>query len=102
MRGWSPSPSPAAASIVDQVLLAIGRHPNTAGIGLEQAGVKLDAGGAIEVDAYSRTSADNIYAVGDVTNRLQFTPVAIREGAAFVQTVFDDQADGASTTTTCR
>ena len=77
--------------IVDQVLLAIGRHPNTAGIGLEQAGVRLDPGGAIEVDAYSRTHTPNIYAVGDVTNRLQFTPVAIREGAAFVQTVFNDR-----------
>ncbi len=72
----------------DQVLLAIGRHPNTTGLGLEKAGVAVDGTGAIRVDAYSQTDAPNIYAVGDVTNRLQFTPVAIREGAAFVQTVF--------------
>ena len=75
----------------DQVLLAIGRHPNTGGLGIEHTAVKLDNGGAIEVDTYSRTAAPNIYAVGDVTNRLQFTPVAIREGAAFVQTVFEDR-----------
>jgi glutathione reductase (NADPH) len=72
----------------DEVLLAIGRYPNTKGLGLDAAGVKLDKVGAVVVDKYSQTSATNIYAVGDVTNRLQFTPVAIREGAAFVQTVF--------------
>jgi glutathione reductase (NADPH) len=53
--------------------------------------VKSDATGAIVVDAYSRTSVDNIYAVGDVTGRMQFTPVAIREGAAFVETVFGNR-----------
>jgi glutathione reductase (NADPH) len=72
----------------DQVLLAIGRHPNTNGLGLQNAGVIVDASGAIKVDSYSRTDTASIYAVGDVTNRLQFTPVAIREGAAVVQTVF--------------
>jgi glutathione reductase (NADPH) len=77
--------------VADQVLLAIGRHPNTSNLGLETTAVKLDSGGAIEVDAYSRTHEANIFAVGDVTNRLQFTPVAIREGAAFVQTVFNDR-----------
>ena len=70
------------------MLLAVGRNPNTGGLGLDEAGVKLDATGAVAVDAYSRSSVPNIYAVGDVTNRLQFTPVAIREGAAFVETVF--------------
>ncbi len=75
----------------DQVLLAIGRHPNTGALGLEEAGVALDSAGAIKVDAFSSTGAPNIYAVGDVTNRLQFTPVAIREGAAFVRTVFEDR-----------
>jgi glutathione reductase (NADPH) len=75
---------------VDQVLLAIGRHPNSNGIGLEAAGVEVDKWGAIKVDAYSRTATPNIFAVGDVTNRLQFTPIAIREGAAFVRTVFGD------------
>jgi glutathione reductase (NADPH) len=73
---------------VDEVLLAVGRDPNTSGLGLEALGVKLDAAGAIAVDSYSRSSVANIYAIGDVTNRLQFTPVAIREGAAFVETVF--------------
>jgi glutathione reductase (NADPH) len=73
---------------VDAVLLAIGRRPNTRDLGLEEIGVTTDAGGAVVVDAYSRTSVPNIYAVGDVTNRMQFTPVAIREGAAFVETVF--------------
>jgi glutathione reductase (NADPH) len=73
---------------VDEVLLAIGRHPNTRELGLEQVGVSTDAAGAVVVDAYSRTSVPHIFAVGDVTNRMQFTPVAIREGAAFVETVF--------------
>jgi glutathione reductase (NADPH) len=72
----------------DQVLLALGRHPNTTGLGLDKAGVAVDATGAIKVDSYSCTGVANIYDVGDVTGRLQFTPVAIREGAAFVQTVF--------------
>ncbi len=74
---------------VDEVLLAIGRKPNTDGLGLEAAGVKTDDHHAIVVDAYSRTDVEHIYAVGDVTNRMQFTPVAIREGAAFVDTVFN-------------
>jgi glutathione reductase (NADPH) len=73
---------------VDEVLLAIGRDPNTRDLGLETVGVKLDATGAVAVDAFSQSSVPNIYAVGDVTNRLQFTPVAIREGSAFVETVF--------------
>jgi glutathione reductase (NADPH) len=73
---------------VDEVLLAIGRNPNTRDLGLESIGVTTDALGAVVVDAYSRTSIPNIFAVGDVTNRLQFTPIAIREGAAFVETVF--------------
>jgi len=80
-----------AEMAVDQVLLAIGRYPNSNGIGLEEAGVELDIAGAIKVDEFSRTATPNIFAVGDVTNRLQFTPVAIREGAAFVQTVFNDK-----------
>ena len=74
---------------VDEVLLAIGRRPNTHELGLDTAGVTTDPAGAVVVDAYSRTSLPNVYAVGDVTNRLQFTPIAIREGAAFVETVFN-------------
>ncbi len=71
------------------VMFAIGRNPNVAGLGLEQLGVELDSQGAIKVDEFSRTSVPNIYAVGDVTNRAQLTPVAIREGASFAATVFD-------------
>jgi len=73
----------------DQVMFAIGRHPNIIGLGLDKAGVAIDAkNGGIAVDAFSKTSADNIYAVGDVTNRVNLTPVAIREGHAFADTVF--------------
>lgn len=73
---------------VDCVLFATGRVPNVDGLGLEDVGVALDDKGAIVVDEQSRTSIDNIYAVGDVTNRVQLTPVAIREGQAFADTVF--------------
>ena len=76
---------PVAADIV---LFATGRRPHTDGLGLENAGVEIDEKGAIKVDEYSRTSCESIYAVGDVTDRLQLTPVAIREGHAFADTVF--------------
>ncbi|MEW5423194.1 glutathione-disulfide reductase [Amorphus sp. 3PC139-8] len=72
----------------DQILFAIGRSPNTNGLGLECAGVTTDVHGAIVVDEWSRTSVPSIYAVGDVTNRINLTPVAIREGHAFADTVF--------------
>ena len=72
----------------DVVMFATGRVPYVKDLGLEKAGVKLDDRGAIEVDQYSRTSVPNIYAVGDVTDRINLTPVAIREAAAFVATVF--------------
>ena len=74
--------------VVDTVMFATGRRPNVAGLGLEAAGVHLDDKGAIKVDEYSRTSVPHIYAVGDVTDRLALTPVAIREGHAFADTVF--------------
>jgi glutathione reductase (NADPH) len=74
--------------VVDKVMFATGRHPNVTGIGLEKVGVKLSANGGIAVDEYSKTSVGNIYAVGDVTNRINLTPVAIREGHAFADTVF--------------
>ncbi len=70
------------------VMFATGREPYVEGLGLDKAGVALNAKGAIQVDAYSKTNIDNIYAVGDVTDRINLTPVAIREGAAFAQTVF--------------
>ncbi|MDJ0946659.1 MAG: glutathione-disulfide reductase [Kiloniellales bacterium] len=73
---------------VDCLMLAIGRRPNTAGLGLEEAGVALGEKGAVAVDAYSRTSRENIYAVGDVTDRINLTPVALAEAMAFVDTVF--------------
>ncbi len=73
---------------VDCVMFATGRAPNTAGLGLETAGVTLDDKGAIVVDADNKSSCDSIYAVGDVTDRVQLTPVAIREGQAFADSVF--------------
>ena len=72
------------------VMYATGRVPMTDGLGLENAGVELGAKGEIKVDAYSKTNIDSIYAVGDVTARAELTPVAIREGAAFAETVFND------------
>lgn len=74
----------------DLVMMATGRKPYTVGLGLEHAGIEVDEGGAVKVDAYSKTSADNVYAVGDVTNRMNLTPVAIREAAAFIDTVYMD------------
>ena len=73
----------------DAVVLAIGRTPATNGLGLEKAGVELAESGAVRVDEYSKSSQDHIYAIGDVTNRINLTPVAIREGIAFAETVFD-------------
>jgi glutathione reductase (NADPH) len=73
---------------VDRVMFATGRRPNVAGLGLERAGVRLAANGGIAVDQFSQTSVASIHAVGDVTNRVNLTPVAIREGHAFADTVF--------------
>ena len=70
------------------VMFAIGRVPNTTGLGLEATGVALDKDGAVVVGADNRSNVPSIYAVGDVTNRVQLTPVAIREGQAFADTVF--------------
>ena len=70
------------------VMFALGREPYTEGLGLEAAGVALSENGAVKVDAYSRSNVENIWAVGDVTDRINLTPVAIREGAAFAQTEF--------------
>ena len=73
---------------VDLVMYAIGRVPNVEGLGLDKAGVEQGAKGEILVDRFSRTNVEHIYAVGDVTDRVQLTPVAIREGQAFADTVF--------------
>ena len=72
----------------EQIMLAIGRQPNTASLNLDKAGVGLGHRGEVKVDEYSRTSADHIYAVGDVTDRVQLTPVAIHEAMCFVETAF--------------
>ena len=72
----------------DQILFAIGRNPAIHGLGLDKVGVELTQAGAIKVDAFSKTSVDHIYAVGDVTDRVALTPVAIREGHAFADTLY--------------
>ena len=74
--------------VFGKVLFATGRDPNTKGLGLEEVGVKIGRRGEVEVDEYSQTAVPSIYAIGDVTNRVNLTPVAIREGMAFVETVF--------------
>ena len=73
---------------VETVMLALGRDPNTAGLGLEAAGVEVNERGAIVVDDYSRTSVPHIHALGDVTDRVQLTPVAIHEAMCFIETEF--------------
>ena len=72
----------------DLVMYATGRKPNSAGLGLEALGVALGRNGEIKVDGWSQTAVPSIYAVGDVTDRINLTPVAIREGHAFADTVF--------------
>jgi glutathione reductase (NADPH) len=75
----------------DMLMYAMGRRPKTDGLGLESAGVQLDEKGAVIVDADNKSTCDSIYAVGDVTNRVQLTPVAIREGQAFADTIFGNK-----------
>jgi glutathione reductase (NADPH) len=75
----------------DAVLVATGRRPKTDGLGLENAGIALGANGEVPVDRYGQTSCPSVHAVGDVTDRVQLTPVAIREGHAFADTVFGGQ-----------
>ena len=87
-RGYDVELSDNEQVMADLVMFATGRKPNVYGLGLEAAGVKLGETGGIAVDAYSKTSVANIYAVGDVTNRINLTPVAIREGHAFADTVY--------------
>ncbi|KZY50962.1 glutathione-disulfide reductase [Sulfitobacter sp. KE29] len=81
-------PTNGTEKMFDQVLFATGRRPNSDDMGLEDLGVKLGRSGEIEVDEYSQTAVPSVYAIGDVTNRINLTPVAIREGMAFVETVF--------------
>ena len=88
-RDFTTHLSSGSSIASDQVMFAIGRHPNVANLGLEKAGVAVNPNnGGIAVDGWSKTSAPNIYAIGDVTHRINLTPVAIREGHAFADTVF--------------
>lgn len=89
--GIAATLSDGTVLMADQVLVATGRRPNTSNLGLEQVGVSIDEVGAVIVDGYSQTVIPSIYAVGDVTNRANLTPVAIREGHAFADTVFGDK-----------
>lgn len=78
-------------AVFDQVLFATGRDPNTVGLGLEEAGVILGRRGQVKVDAYSQSNIPSIFAVGDVTDRVNLTPIAIREGHAVAETLFGDR-----------
>lgn len=89
-QGYNVSFQDGTKIQTDLVFMATGRKPHTTGLGLEHAEIKTDKNGAVIVDAYSRSSAEHIFAVGDVTNRVNLTPVAIREGMAFIQTLYGD------------
>jgi glutathione reductase (NADPH) len=78
-----------SVEVADQVLFATGRKPNSADLGLEEVGVELDVKGAVVVDQYSCSSVPSIYAVGDVTDRLALTPVALHEAMCLVKTLFE-------------
>ncbi|EDQ33530.1 glutathione-disulfide reductase, plant [Hoeflea phototrophica DFL-43] len=83
--------SAGKALAVDQVMLALGRDPNTRGLGLEAAGVKTGHKGEVLIDEFSRTNVESIYAVGDVTDRVQLTPVAIHEAMCLIDTIYRDR-----------
>jgi glutathione reductase (NADPH) len=88
-REFTTHLSNGSSLAAEKVMFAIGRHPNIGGLGLEKAGVAINPNnGGIAVDGWSKTSVPNIYAIGDVTHRINLTPVAIREGHAFADTVF--------------
>jgi glutathione reductase (NADPH) len=89
-RGFDVALDDGARVEADLIMFATGRAPNTRGIGLEQAQVALDGEGAVRVDSYSRSSVPSIYAIGDCTNRKQLTPVAIAEGRAVAETLFNN------------
>ena len=90
--GMQISLNDGTTMLADQVLYASGRKPKTEGLNLDAIGITPDVHGAIPVDEFSRTSHKHIYAIGDVTNRMNLTPVAIREAVAFVETAFKDNA----------
>ncbi|MFD0857466.1 glutathione-disulfide reductase [Roseovarius aquimarinus] len=87
--GYVVKPTSGAEKRFDKIFFATGRRPNSGDLGLEELGVRLGRNGQIEVDEYSQTAVPSIYAIGDVTDRVNLTPVAIREGMAFVETVFN-------------
>ncbi|MCF8168566.1 MAG: glutathione-disulfide reductase [Rhodoferax sp.] len=91
--------APTKPLVVDAVLYATGRTPNTQGLGLAEVGVALDKAGGVRVDAFGHTNISSIHAVGDVTNRIALTPVAIREGAALANTLFGPTPVSADLTT---
>ena len=86
--GYLVKDTNGSETVFEQVMFATGRDPNTVDLGLENAGVTTGRKGEITVDEYSQTAVPSVYAVGDVTDRVNLTPVAIREGMAFVETVF--------------
>lgn len=88
-HGFDLATAHGEAMSADLVMYATGRRPNTRGIGLPEAGVQLDEAGAVVVDEWSRSAVPHIYAVGDVTDRLNLTPVAIAEGRALAETLFN-------------
>ena len=91
-ESFSAHLSSGSSVAADQVMFAVGRHPNIKGLGLDKAGVALNpVNGGIAVNEFSQTNVPNIYAVGDVTHRINLTPVAIREGHAFADTVFGNR-----------
>src|SRR5215813_1544822 len=90
-RAFSVKLSDDSTVEVDKVMFAVGRWPNVAGFGLDEAGVRCAPNRGIAVDQLSQTSVPHIYAIGDVTNRVNLTPVAIREGHGFADTVFGDK-----------
>ena len=87
--GYRVKSTNGTEAVFEQVMFATGRAPNTGDMGLEDVGVSLGRKGEISVDKYSQTGVPSIYAIGDVTDRVNLTPVAIREGMAFVETVFN-------------
>src|SRR5690606_2194882 len=87
--GYSVRFDGAEEMMADCVLYATGRKPNTAKLGLAEAGVTLNDKGAVTVDAWNRSSVSNIFAVGDVTDRINLTPVALNEGRVFAETFFN-------------
>lgn len=80
--------------VTDLVMFATGRHPNTSNLGLENAGVELNEGGAVRINAAYQSSVENIYAVGDVTDRVNLTPVALAEGMALAKTLYNNEQEG--------